>query len=161
MKLRGALAGLGVLVLAGCSGPAASQPSATSAAATSSAAIPTVSTAAAWSAEAVTACRTFVNAVPNMSLIESQIAQYKPVMTDQERSLAATGWGLGTAGMVLPGNLGINAEPEVYQAMKGVAIALDTKVVNRDYSPNTEYARINTEAFSKAIEVCTDVGVIK
>ncbi len=95
-----------------------------------------------------------------MSLLKSQIANYKQPVTQDDLNLAATGWGLATAGMELPGNLGVNAEPEVYQAMKSVKIALASSPVNSDLTSNTNYARTNAEAFSAAIAVCTKVGVI-
>lgn len=133
--------------LAGCAGQAAPAP-------TSSAVNATVAvTSAAWSQEAVTACRTFTNSIPNMTLVESQIAKYKPTMTAEELSVAKTGWGLATASVSLPSSLGIDAEPEVHDALSAVAVALDTSITD----PN--YVKINAEAFGDAVAVCEEVGV--
>lgn len=160
MRIRSIVAAVAAsagLLLAGCGGNAPATPAAPTSsdpvAATSASAAPT------WSSEAVTACRTFVNSVQNMTLLEAQVANFKQPTTKDELSLAATGWGLATAGMNLPANLGADAEPEVYQAMKAVNIALESSPVNSDLTSNTNYAKLNADAFSNALDVCTEVGV--
>lgn len=168
MKLKGVIAGLAMAILAGCSGQAASQGA--EAPQTSSAAISSaLPTAAAWSDEAVKACRTFVNSVPNLSAAQTPDFQYSPAMTDQQLGVAVTGWGMATAGMTLQAGLGKSAEPEVYQAMSAVAAALDVSpadtkaILNGEpaSAQQTVYVQGLTDSFAEAIDVCTDVGVIK
>lgn len=89
-----------------------------------------------------------------MALVESQIRQYKPTMTAQELSVAKTGWGLATASTTIPATIGNDAEPEVHQALAAVSAALGTSITSPDY------VRVNAEAYSGAIDVCTKVGVI-
>ena len=158
MRIRSIVAAVAAsagLLLAGCGGNAPATP----AAPTSSAPVAATSASAAptWSSEAVAACRTFVNSVQNMTLLKAQIANFKQPTTQDELNSAATGWGLATAGMSIPANLGANAEPEVYQAMKAVSVALDASPVNPDLTSNTNYAKLNADAFLDAIDVCAEV----
>lgn len=153
MKLRGVVVALTVsagLTLSACS-PDASAPAASSTAAATSASVT-------WSNEAVTACRTFVNAVPNWPLVQSQLDQNHPT-TEAQWSQEVTGWGLATAGVRLPSDLGKNAEPEVYEALTAVNAALQTTPVNQDLTTNYDYVNSRMIAFTDAITVCDKVGV--
>ena len=155
MKLRGVVVALTVsagLALTACSGATTPpQPSASPAAATAP-------TSAAWSSEAVTACRTFVDAVPNWSLVETQLKQTHP-STAAQWSQTITGWGLATAGVTVPADLGANAEPEVHKALAEVSAALQTTPVNSDNSTNYDYVNTRMIAFKDATAVCAKVGV--
>lgn len=154
MKLKGGVvalvAGAGFL-LAACGGQAQSGATPTPDAAATTVVV--TSAAPAWSNEAVTACRTFVNSVPNMALVQSQVAHYSATMTADQVSQARTGWGLATANMHLPASIGVAAEPEVHQALSGVVTALGTSITDPDY------VRVNATAFSDALAVCSEVGV--
>lgn len=120
---------------------------------TATSAAPPTATSAAWSDEAVTACRTFINSVPNMALVKSEVSHYSPNMSADQLSQAKTGWGLATANVHLPAGLGVDAEPEVHQALAGVATALSTSITD------PSYVQANATAFSNAITVCGKVGV--
>lgn len=157
MKLRGGavalIAGAGFL-LAACGG-ATDAPLATSAA--TPATTPATS-ARAWSNEATTACRTFVNAVPNWGLVQTMLTQNHPT-TAAQWSQTGTGWALATANIQLPSGLGKNAEPEVYKALTEVSTALQTPPVDRDNSNNPDYVNLRVIGFKDAIAVCKQVGV--
>lgn len=160
------------VMLAGCGSGQTTAPAASSAQAASSAPVtskPTAtaapaSTAAAWSPEAVTACRAFVNSgYPTMvSMAQSPLNQYRPGMTEAELSQANVGWGLASAGMKtsLPARLGQDAEPEVYQALSGVSVALaNLSPIGPDGVEG--YVKGMSFAFGNAIAICKQVGVIK
>jgi hypothetical protein len=160
------LAGV-LIVLTACGSPSTPETPMTTTGSLSSAAVnsqtlapaPTV-TNAAWSPEAVTACRTFVNSGnPQMILLaRSSLNKYRTDMTPQEISQAGTGWGLATANMSFPDRVGQDAEPEVYQALSAVSTALDFSISR---GGQEAYVKVMSAAFMKAIDVCTQVGVIK
>ena len=152
MKLRGSLAvAVAGLVLAGCSGQVTESAPPTPATSTT----PTTQT---WSNEAVTACRQFVNAVPNWTLVQSQLKTPHPTTTAQWDQ-AVTGWGLATAGVRIPANLGQDAEPEVAKALSELSAALETTPVGSDNSRNPDYVNSRMIGFKDAIAACADAGV--
>jgi len=156
MKIRGGvvalIAGAGYL-LAACGGT-------TDAAPPTPAQTPavTATTTAAWSDEAVTACRIFVNAVPNWALVQTLLQQNHPT-TAAQWSQTGTGWALATAGVQLPPGLGANAEPEIHKALTEVNTALQTPPVNRDGSTNYDYVNSRMIGFHDAVNVCGRAGV--
>lgn len=48
-------------------------------------------------------------------------------MTEDELSLANTGWGLATANVDFSPKMGVDAEPEVYEALSGVFAAMQLR----------------------------------
>ena len=107
-----------------------------------------------------------------LSMANSDLQQYRSDMTADEISLAATGWGLTTANMNLPANIGDTAESEVHDALAAVIAAKPLPRIARGNQPggvgtdaeNTAaaaaYVRAMSKAFNTAIDVSTRVGVI-
>jgi len=156
--------------LAGCAGsdPPAATPTPTTATTTTGSSSAATS-ASAWSPEAVTACRQFVNGVGASSLrmAQSSNQKWQPGMTADQLSLASTGWGLTVAMMHVPANIGMDAEPEVHDALAG-AVAVAATLLPVTHAPGSAtvidnhdaYVKGMSYAFGKAIDVCTRVGVI-
>ena len=99
-----------------------------------------------------------INAVPYYYMASNTIQKYRTGMPPAELSLAGTSWGMTTANVNLPRNLGIDAEPEVYQALSAVNAAIGLSSSRTD--PEARIKATST-AFDDVIEVCTKVGVIK
>lgn len=162
------------LVLAGCGSVEqdadshASKVVASASASETPAAATTAPSASDWSNEAVVACRTFVNELSSSGMgisgVQSLLKRYKPGMSAEDYSVATTGWGLTVAGVDLPPGLGRDAEPEVYQALNQAAAALGLPVASPELSvagSHKKYVDAMAKGFQPAVDICTEVGVIK
>lgn len=105
-----------------------------------------------WSAAATSACRSFINAIPNQGAARALVKNAKKDPTLTELRQAEKDWADATSGMSTgAADLAVAAEPEVYEALS------DVRDVVGKRPGDALYVALNVQAFGDAFTVCDKV----